>query len=87
MANAPNKMDMELLSYVRAKNKNTAHSKLLEIFISSGVSKESLAIMLGVELDQVAKWLGSPDSRTLDEMSDIVFALTGEFFVINLSQN
>jgi transcriptional regulator with XRE-family HTH domain len=70
------------LGLVRARNKNKAHSLCLELFKESGFSKADLAKMLGKKPEQITRWLAGPGNITLDTLSDLIFALKGEFFVV-----
>lgn len=70
------------LAYVRARNKNKAHSKLLELFKESGISKSDLAKMLGKKPEQLTRWLSGPGNLTLDTLSDLIFAINGNLFII-----
>jgi hypothetical protein len=71
------------LGYVRTRNKNKAHSLLLEIFKESGLSKADLAKKLGKKPEQITRWLAGPGNLKLDTLSDLIFAMKGEFFVVN----
>ena len=67
---------------VRARNKNKAHSLLLELFKDSDLSKADLARMLGKKPEQVTRLLAGPGNITLDTLSDLIFALKGKFFTV-----
>lgn len=71
------------LGYVRTRNKNKAHSLLLEIFEESNLSKADLAKMLDKKPEQITRWLAGPGNLKLDTLSDLIFAMKGEFFVVN----
>ena len=70
------------LGFVRGRNKNRAHSVLLEAFAESGFTKAQLAKMVNKKPEQITRWLGGPGNLTLDSLSDLVFALKGEFFTV-----
>jgi plasmid maintenance system antidote protein VapI len=70
------------LGVVRTRNKNKAHSLLLELFEDSNLSKADLAKMLGKKPEQVTRWLAGPANITLDTLSDLIFAMKGEFFTV-----
>lgn len=70
------------LGYVRARNKNRAHSLLLTMFRDSGLKRSDLAAMLGKKPEQITRWLSGPGNLTLDTLSDLIFALKGEFFEV-----
>jgi len=70
------------LALVRGRNKNKAHSFLLQCFEESGVSKAELAQMLSKRPEQITRWLGGPGNLTLDTLSDLLFALKGEFLEV-----
>ncbi len=67
------------LAFVRARNRNKAHSALLEEFAASGISRSELAKMVGKRPEQITRWLAGPGNLTLDTLSDLVFALRGHF--------
>lgn len=71
------------LASVRSRNRNKAHSLLLEEFNKSELTKAELAAMLGKRPEQITRWLAGPGNLTLDTISDLVFALRGEFFVLS----
>ena len=71
------------LGYVRTRNKNKAHSLLLEIFEASNLSKADLAKMLDKKPEQITRWLAGPGNLKLDTLSDLIFAIKGEFFIVN----
>lgn len=70
------------LGFVRTRNKNKAHSLLLELFEESDLSKADLAKMLGKKPEQITRWLAGPGNLKLDTLSDLIFAMKGEFFVV-----
>ena len=70
------------LGYVRTRNKNKAHSLLLELFEESNLSKAELAKMLDKKPEQITRWLAGPGNLKLDTLSDLIFALKGEFFTV-----
>lgn len=70
------------LATVRSRNKNKAHSLLLELFQESEISKAELALMLGKRPEQITRWLGGPGNLTLETISDLIFAMKGEFFSV-----
>jgi len=76
---AINKYD---LGFVRGRNKNKAHSLLLELFQESGLSKAELAQMLGKRPEQITRWLAGPGNLTLDTLSELIFAVKGDFFEV-----
>ncbi|CUH70076.1 hypothetical protein TL5118_04051 [Thalassovita autumnalis] len=78
------KIRLSDLSFVRARNRNKAHSLLLDEFEKSGMSKADLAKMLGKRPEQITRWLGGPANLTLDTLSDLTFAIRGEFFELHL---
>lgn len=67
------------LSFVRARNKNKAHSLLLSLFVESGMTKKDLAVMLNKKPEQITRWLGGPGNITFDTLSDLIFAITSKF--------
>lgn len=71
------------LATVRSRNRNKAHSLLLEEFAKSELSKAELAAMLGKRPEQITRWLAGPSNLTLDTISDLVFALRGRFLVLS----
>ena len=71
------------LGHVRTRNKNKAHSLLLELFKESGLSKAEIAKMLDKKPEQITRWLGGPGNLTLDTLSDFIFAMKGDFFVVD----
>lgn len=73
------------LNFVRTRNKNKAHSFLLELFGDSDLSKADLAKMLGKKPEQITRWLAGPGNLKLDTLSDLVFAMKGEFIVVQSS--
>lgn len=75
------------LSAVRARNKNKAHSYLLEVFKESGLSKAEVAKMLGKKPEQVTRWLGGPGNLTLDTLSDLLFVMKGQTFTIQATDD
>lgn len=70
------------LGLVRTRNKNKAHSLLLEMFEESSLSKADLAKMLDKKPEQITRWLAGPGNLKLDTLSDLIFAMKGEFFVV-----
>ena len=70
------------LAYVRGRNKNKAHSMLLEVFGQSGLTKAELARALKKKPEQITRLLAGPGNLTLNTLSDLVFALNGEFLSI-----
>lgn len=70
------------LGLVRTRNKNKAHSLLLEMFEESNLSKADLAKMLDKKPEQITRWLAGPGNLKLDTLSDLIFAMKGEFFVV-----
>ncbi|WP_171102856.1 helix-turn-helix transcriptional regulator [Ruegeria sp. HKCCD7255] len=70
------------LGFVRGRNKNKAHSLILEIFRDSGLTKAELARMLGKKPEQITRWLAGPGNLTLDTLSELIFATKGEFFEV-----
>ena len=72
------------LAFVRSRNRNKAHSLLLEEFEKSELSKDDLAKMLGRRPEQITRWLSGPGNLTLDTMSDLIFAIRGDFFTLAL---
>lgn len=77
-------IDLNALRYVEARNKNRINSDLLDLFDESGISKADLARMLHRKPEQVTRWLGSPGNLTVDTISDLTFALTGNFIKIDM---
>lgn len=71
------------LSFVRARNRNKAHSLLLSLFDKSGMTKKDLAVMLARKPEQITRWLGGPGNMTFDTFSDLLFAMTGSFAEIH----
>ena len=70
------------LGFVRGRNKNKAHSLILEIFQDSNLTKAELARMLGKKPEQITRWLAGPGNLTLDTLSELIFAIKGEFFEV-----
>lgn len=70
------------LGTVRARNKNKAHSFLLDAFKESDLSKTEVAKMLGKKPEQITRWLGGPGNLTLDTLSDLIFVLKGQTFTL-----
>lgn len=70
-------IDLFSLSYARARNKNAAHSLVLDSLEKSGISRADLAKALGKEPSQVSRWLGSAGNMTIDTLSDLLFATSG----------
>ena len=70
------------LGFVRGRNKNKAYSLVLEIFQDSEMSKAELARRLGKKPEQITKWLAGPGNLTLDTLSELIFAIKGEFFEV-----
>lgn len=75
------------LGVMRARNKNKAHSLLLEIFQESGMTKAEIAKMLGKKPEQVTRWLAGPGNLTLETLSDLIFAIRGEAFTLSLKDD
>ncbi|MFA9232385.1 MAG: hypothetical protein ACEQSU_16835 [Microgenomates group bacterium] len=73
------KIDLFDIAFVRARNRNKAHSALLEEFVSSEITKAELAVMLDKRPEQITRWLAGPSNLTLDTLSDLIFALRGNF--------
>ncbi len=73
------KVELFDIAFVRARNRNKAHSALLEEFVRSEISKAELAEMLGKRPEQITRWLAGPGNLTLDTLSDLFFALRGTF--------
>lgn len=78
------KIDHAVLAFVQARNRNKAHSLLLERFKESGLSKTELAVMLGKRPEQITRWLGGPGNLTLDTISDLLFALEGAMLKLSV---
>lgn len=78
------KIDHAALAFVQARNRNKAHSLLLERFKESGLSKSELAVMLGKRPEQISRWLGGPGNLTLDTISDILFAVEGAMLKLSV---
>lgn len=70
------------LSAVRARNKNKAHSYLLDIFEESGLSKAEIARMVGKKPEQITRWLSGPGNLTIDTLSDLIFVMKGQTFIL-----
>ena len=70
------------LAFARARNRNKANSLLLKLFQESGLSKKEIADMLGKKPEQITRWLGGPGNVTLDTISDLAFAMQGNFIEI-----
>jgi len=70
-------IDVFSLGYVRARNKNAAHSLVLDCLEDSGVTKAQLAKALRKEPSQITRWLGSAGNLTIDSLSDLLFAANG----------
>lgn len=70
------------LGFVRTRNKNKAHSLLLELFEESNLSKADLAKMLDKKPEQITRWLAGPGNLKLDTLSDLIFAMKGELFTV-----
>lgn len=79
------------LGAVRARNKNKAHSYLLDLFKESGLSKAEVAKMVGKKPEQITRWLAGPGNLTLDTLSDLIFVMKGQTFTLqakgDLAQN
>jgi hypothetical protein len=71
------------LALVRGRNKNRAHGMLLESFAKSGMCKADLAKMLNKRPEQISRWLGGPGNLTLDTLSELLFAIKGEFLEVS----
>lgn len=71
------------LAYVRARNRNKANSFLLKMFRESGLTKKDIADLLGKKPEQITRWLAGPGNLTLDTISDLVFAMQGDFIEIS----
>jgi len=71
------------LGFVRARNKNKIHSLLLEALHKSGLTKSDLAKRLNKRPEQITRWLSEPGNLTLDTLSDLVFALRGDFIKVS----
>lgn len=52
------------------------------MFHSSDMTKTEIATMLGKKPEQVSRWLGGPGNMTLDTLSDLIFAIKGNFIKI-----
>ncbi|MEQ5828067.1 hypothetical protein J3456_11935 [Sulfitobacter sp. NFXS29] len=77
------KIPAHTLAYVRARNKNKAHSLVLDLFENSGLTKKELATILGKKPEQVTRWLAGPGNMTIETFSDLVFAAgDGQFLEI-----
>ncbi|MBW7922626.1 MAG: helix-turn-helix transcriptional regulator [Rubellimicrobium sp.] len=70
------------LAAIRARNKNKAHSFLLDTFKESGLSKAEIAGMLGKKPEQITRWLAGPGNLTLDTLSDLIFVMSGQTFTL-----
>jgi hypothetical protein len=70
-------IDTFSLGYVRARNRNAAHSLVLDCLEDSGVTKAELAKALRKEPSQITRWLGSAGNLTIDSLSDLLFAANG----------
>ena len=70
------------LGFVRTRNKNKAHSLILELFAEGDLSKSDLARMLDKKPEQITRWLAGPGNLKLDTLSDLIFALKGDFFAV-----
>lgn len=70
------------LSIIRARNKNKAHSYLLDLFRESSLSKGEIAKMLGKKPEQITRWLAGPGNMTLDTLSDLIFVMKGKTFEV-----
>jgi plasmid maintenance system antidote protein VapI len=80
-------IDLFDLAYVRSRNRNKAHSFLLEEFEKCDFSKAELAKMLRKRPEQITRWLAGPGNITLDTISDLLFALRGDFITIQCSDD
>lgn len=75
------------VAYARSRNRNKAHSLLLEEFEKSRLSKAEVAKMLGKRPEQITRWLSGPANLTLDTISDLIFAIRGNFFSLKLNDD
>lgn len=73
------RIDLYLLAYARARNKNRAHSLVLDQVEKSDLSRADIAKMLGKDPAQITRWLGSAGNLTLDTLSDLLLAIGGSF--------
>lgn len=73
------------LETARARNKNSAHSFILELFAESNLTKSELAKMLDRKPEQITRWFAGPGNMTFDTFSDLVFALSGDFVTVQCS--
>lgn len=73
------RIDLYLLAYARARNKNHAHSLVLDQVEKSDLSRADIAKMLGKDPAQITRWLGSAGNLTLDTLSDLLLATGGSF--------
>lgn len=71
------------LAFVRARNRNKAHSMLLGLFRDSRMSKRDIAKMLNCKPEQITRWLAGPGNLTLDTISSLAFAMKGEFLSVS----
>lgn len=81
------KISVHNISYARARGKNKAHSLMLDLFSESGLSKTQLANMLGKKPEQITRWLSGPGNMTMETFSDLVFAVSGCFIDIKISDD
>lgn len=72
------------LFYMRGRSKDLAHSTLLKAMNRSGITRAELARMLGKKPSQITRWLSGPGNLTLESMSDLIFAATGETVLVRL---
>lgn len=79
------KIDTFSLNYIRARNKNAAHSLMLDLVCASGMTRAELARMLGKNPAQITRWLGNTGNITLNTLSDLIFAASGS--VVNFTHS
>ena len=77
------RIPLHSIAFARARAKNKAHSYLLDLFEDSGLTKSELAKRLGKRPEQVTRWLSGPGNLTLDTLSDLTFAINGDFLAVS----
>ena len=66
------------IEYFRARNQNNIHSLILEKLVESKLTQAEICKRLGRRPDVVCRWIGAPGNWTLDTVSDLLFAISGE---------
>lgn len=66
------------IEYFRARNQNNVHNLILEKLVESNLTQAEVCKRLGRRPDVVCRWIGAPGNWTLDTVSDLLFAISGE---------